>query len=252
MRSFDSPTSFRAPWSRRCCSRPRSRFSLCTSVSRESRSRSASWAGRGCCWSGSMLWGTRSSSEPRSTRSARPSTGAERPQQVAGGPGTVRVLGLPVVAELRDSLLLACGDEDRVEAEPRAATRFLGDPALEDAGATHLLALRREGDQLADVACAAAVSFDALELCKQPLDRLASAEARGEDPRGASEAVDLDSRILADHPLITGELAAVKRLPQGIFVVGRPIFRRVGVGVEQAQVTALEHPGELPELVLVP
>src|SRR5438128_530017 len=64
----------------------------------------------------------------------------------------MRVLLLPLVAELRDRELLAVGHEDRVVAEALAAARLAGDPALEDPGAADLLPVRRDRDELRDVA----------------------------------------------------------------------------------------------------
>ena len=85
-----------------------------------------------------------------------PGTGHGGSGQRAGGPGAMRVLGLPLVAELCDGALFAVRDEDRVEAEAFLATRLFGDPALEDARAAKLRALGRQRDELADVARASA------------------------------------------------------------------------------------------------
>ena len=85
-----------------------------------------------------------------------PGTGHGGSGQRAGGPGAMRVLGLPLVAELCDGALFAVRDEDRVEAEAFLATRLFGDPALEDARAAELRALGRQRDELADVARASA------------------------------------------------------------------------------------------------
>src|SRR5437588_3764319 len=131
------------------------------------------------------------------TRLEPPLAIVESPQQVSCGAGAVGVLGLPFVAELRDSSLLARGDEDRVVAEPVVAARFIGDPAFEDAGAAQLLARRTEGHQLADVTGAAALPLDVAKLAEQAADGVAPAEARRADPRGAAEALDLEPRVLA-------------------------------------------------------
>ena len=62
----------------------------------------------------------------------------------------MRVLRLPVVAELGDRALLAVGDEHRVVAEAFAAARRVGDPALERRPVPRTsLAVGRERDELA-------------------------------------------------------------------------------------------------------
>src|SRR5436190_8400877 len=94
------------------------------------------------------------------TRPEAPSTPVERPQQVSRRAGSVRVLGLPLVAELRDGSLLPRWDEDRVVAEAFVTSWLFGDPAFEDAGAAQLLAGRRHRDQLADVAGVAPFALD--------------------------------------------------------------------------------------------
>jgi hypothetical protein len=99
---------------------------------------------------------------------------------------------LPLVAELRDRLLLTVGDEDRVEAEALGAARLLGDPAFEDAGPAPLFAVRREGDELAHVARSTPPALNALELGEQPFDGLTAGEACRLDPRTAAEPLDLE------------------------------------------------------------
>src|SRR5207249_3438878 len=94
------------------------------------------------------------------TRPEAPSTPVERPQQVSRRAGSVRVLGLPLVAELRDGSLLPRWDEDRVVAEAFVTSWLFGDPAFEDACAAQLLAGRRHRDQLADVAGVAPFALD--------------------------------------------------------------------------------------------
>src|SRR5690348_11981563 len=106
-----------------------------------------------------LVPGTRSRSEV--------SAPIERPLQVSRCARPVGILGLPVVSELRDSSFLARRHEDRVVAEPLVPARLLCDAAFENAGAAQLLAVRREGDQLADVAGATAVAFDRFELFEQ-------------------------------------------------------------------------------------
>jgi hypothetical protein len=85
---------------------------------------------------------------------------------------------LPVIAELGDRPTLAVRDEDRVKAESARASRLVDDLAGQDAGAAHLLAIRRKGDQLADVAGTPAFSLDAFELGEQTLVGLPAREAR--------------------------------------------------------------------------
>ena len=80
--------------------------------------------------------------------------------------------------------------------EPEGSLR---DSAFKDARAAVLLALRRERDQLADVARASRRP-DALELGQQPLDVQAAGEPGGLDSRCAVEAGDLETRVLAKHP----------------------------------------------------
>jgi hypothetical protein len=98
----------------------------------------------------------------------------------------VRVGRLPLVAELGHCPLLVLRDEDRVEAEALRAARFVHDAALEDAGAAVLLAVRRERDELADIARPPVLPFDADELAKEPLDVLVACESRRVDTRGAA------------------------------------------------------------------
>src|SRR5262249_46587911 len=83
----------------------------------------------------------------------------------------MRVLGLPLVAKLRDRPLLPGRHEDRVVAEALAAGGLVGDPALQDARATRLLAPRRQRDELADVSRQAPVAVDAVELRAQSPNR---------------------------------------------------------------------------------
>ena len=68
-------------------------------------------------------------SAPAMTLSARPTAASERRR----GAGAVRVLALPVVAELGDGLLVAGRDEDRVVAEAALAPPLERDRALEHA-----------------------------------------------------------------------------------------------------------------------
>src|SRR4051794_36157968 len=79
------------------------------------------------------------------------------------------MLVLPRVAELRDGLLFAVGNEDRVVAETFAAARLRRDAPLEDSRASHLTAVRRNDDELGDVTRTPVV--DSLELAEQLCDR---------------------------------------------------------------------------------
>jgi len=102
----------------------------------------------------------------------------------------VRVLGLPQIPQLGDGLLLASGDEDRVEAESLRAPWRSGDAALQDPDAAELLSGRRQRDQLADVAGPPPLALDALELGEQALDVFAGSESRRLDARPTREAFD--------------------------------------------------------------
>src|SRR5262249_8957117 len=119
--------------------------------------------------------------------------GGHVPQKVARRAGAMRVLGLPRVAELSDRLFLPGRDEDRVVAKPLAPSGLLRDPALEDPGAAHLLARRRDRDELAEVPRAAPLAVAAAQLREQPPDRIVAAEPCRADARPAAEAVDLDA-----------------------------------------------------------
>src|SRR5258708_5239463 len=110
----------------------------------------------------------------------------------------MRILALPAVPQFRDGPLLAVGDEDRVVAEALAATRPVDDRPLEDAGAAKLFALRRQRDELGDVARPPVV--DALQCVEHRTDGVGAAEARRLDAGAAPEPVHLDARVLAEHP----------------------------------------------------
>ena len=71
--------------------------------------------------------------------------------------------------------VLAVGDEDRVVAESLGPARLRGDPALEQPGAAGLLAVRRDRDQLADVAGAPVGGGS--ERGEQSADRVAAQRA---------------------------------------------------------------------------
>src|SRR6478672_2560484 len=98
----------------------------------------------------------------------------------------MRVLVLPSVAELGDGALLALRNEHRVVAEA--------------AGAAQLLPVRRDRDELTDVARAAVV--DVAQLLQQLCDRRRALRcvARGVNAGPAAERCHLDARVLADRP----------------------------------------------------
>ncbi len=77
-------------------------------------------------------------------------------------------------------------------------------------------------DELADVAAAPALALHSLERREQPPDRVVAAEPRRLEPGRAAEAVDLDPRVLADHPRVrVAHRAAVERLRTRVLVVVR-------------------------------
>src|SRR5262245_13004544 len=158
----------------------------------------------------------------------------------------VRVLAFPVIAELGHRPLLALGNEDRVVAEPFGAAWFVPDPPLEDAGAA-ALAVRPQRDELADASRPPPLSLDPLELLQQPLDRPARSEPCGLDSRTASEAIDLDPGVLAEHKRGRLEPEGELRLRPRVLVVGRAGLGRIVVRVERLQLPAERGP-QLAEL----
>src|SRR5437879_13593794 len=86
----------------------------------------------------------------------------QRFEQHSGRARAVRVLGLPLVAELGNRAMLVRRDEDRVVAEPLAAGRRLGDPAFEDSGAPELAPVGRDEHELGAVARAAVLRLSEL------------------------------------------------------------------------------------------
>src|SRR6266576_3494538 len=167
------------------------------------------------------------------------------------GAGPVGVARLPLVPELGDGPLLAGRDEDRVVAESLRASRLLGDPALEQARTTHLLAAGAEQHELADVARGPVL--DAAQLAEQPLDRLAAlrAVAGRADPRRAAKSLDLEPRVLAEHPGVRPELAPVCRLGPCVLDVAVASLVRISVGVQRLQ-RPVQQRRELPQLVGIP
>src|SRR5437762_5714744 len=138
----------------------------------------------------------------------------------------MRVPRLPLVAELRDRALLTVEDKDRVEAEAASPARLHRDPAREHAGPAQLVTLRRERDQLADVARPATVAVHITQLPQQPPDLVAGGPPRGGDARPAVETDDLDPGVLADHPRGgVADAASEARLAERVVVARRAVFR---------------------------
>jgi hypothetical protein len=162
----------------------------------------------------------------------------------------MRVLRLPAVPQFRDRPLLTLRNEDRVVAEALAPTGFFRDPTLERAGAAKLAAVRRKGDELRDVAGAALLH--AVELAQQlrngrsPLGRV----ARRLYARPAAERLDLEPRVLGEHPPLY-MFSAEPGFEHGVLVVRRARLGRVVVPVERIERPAREEPFELPRLVPV-
>src|SRR5689334_7084057 len=172
---------------------------------------------------------------------------AELPGQRSRRSRPVRVLGLPLVAELGHRALLAVRDEDRVEAEAFRPARFLGDAAFERARAAELASVRRERDELADVA-GAPVGL-AVERLEDPLDVPALRPARRLDARGPVQRIDLEPRVLAEHPCLRrSDLAAVKRLAARVLQEPVAGLRRIVARVEQLDRPAGERLPQLAQL----
>jgi hypothetical protein len=170
--------------------------------------------------------------------------------KVRGGSGTVRVLGLPGVAELGHRCLLAGGQEDRVVAEPLRAPRLARDAALEHTASPQLLAAGPEQHELADVARPPVL--DRAQLAQQPLDRLAALgpEARRAHPRRSPERRDLEPRVLAEHPRVgRPDLPPVERFGPRVVDVALVALFGVVLGVEQGELPAERR--QLPQLVPV-
>src|SRR5690349_3499165 len=163
----------------------------------------------------------------------------------------MRVLVLPSVAELGDGALLALRNEHRVVAEAAAAARAAGNRPVEDAGAAQLLPVRRDRDELTDVARAAVV--DVAQLLQQLCDRRRALRcvARGVNAGPAAERCHLDARVLADRPA-AGTPVREPRLDQRVLVVRRPRLLRIVVGVERRDRPAREQHLQLTRLVCVP
>src|SRR6185437_5253551 len=176
---------------------------------------------------------------------------AEGREQRARGTGAVRVLRLPLVAQLRHRQLLACGDEDRVVAEAFASRRLGRDPSLERARTAELAPIGGEEDELGDVPRSPVLH--ALELAQQlrdrrrPLGRVAG----GEHTRATAERLDLEPGVLVQHPaarLLASEIG----LEECVLVVRRARLGRIAVAVERLERPTGKEPFELARLVPVP
>ncbi len=146
--------------------------------------------------------------------------------------GPVAVPRLPVVAELRDRLLLPIWDEHRVVAEALRAPRPVGDPALEEPGAAALLAVGREGDELGDVAAAAPLAGHALELLEELrhvllVGRVRSGVAGRADPGPAAQPVDLQPGVLTDRPAV-GRVDRAPELGLAAGILVEPLAHLLG------------------------
>src|SRR5918911_3855284 len=163
------------------------------------------------------------------------------------------MLRLPLVAELGDGLLLAVGNEHRIEPEPGAAGRRLGDPALERAGATHLLPIRRQRDQLTDIPRAATRPCDPFQLAQGPPHLVAGSAAGGVHAGAAAEPGDLEPGVLTKGPRAGRRArAAEARLGDGVRVVRVGVLGWIVVRVERLDHPSREQPLELARLVRIP
>src|SRR5687767_708025 len=126
------------------------------------------------------------------------------PQGGRGG-GAVAPACLPVVSQLGHRSLLALGDEYGVVAEAARPPRLRADPAGQRPAPPILVEPRRDTDELADVPRAPAVGGGALELDEELrrvflVARALARVPRGADPGAPAEPLDLEPRVLADHP----------------------------------------------------
>jgi hypothetical protein len=162
----------------------------------------------------------------------------------------MRVRRLPFFAQLGDGLVLPVRNEDRIEAEAARPARLVDDSTFEDAGPSQLASLRRDRDQLADVARTPVL--DAVELREQALHVFPSGKPRRLDARPAPEPVDLEARVLAEDPARRVERMPELRLRPRVLVVRLAGLRRVFLGLERFDLPAGERSPELTELPGVP
>src|SRR6476660_1399436 len=163
----------------------------------------------------------------------------------------MRVLRLPAFPQFRDRLAaLPLRNEDRVVAEALATRRLVGNAPFERAGAAKLASVRREEDELGDVARSALL--DPRQLAQELRDRWRSLGRvpRGQDAGPAAERLDLEPRVLRQHPAVR-VLSAEARLQRRVLVVRRAGLGRVVVAVERLDRPTRQEPLELTCLVPV-
>src|SRR4051794_9892916 len=162
----------------------------------------------------------------------------------------MRLLRLPLAPQLADGSLLAVGDEHRVVAEAPVAAWRIGDSALDDAGAAHHAAVRRDRDELADVA-GAAIRLVA-ELAEELRDRGRAFRriAGGVQARPAAERRHLDPGVFADRPP-AGRVVGEARLDERVVVVGLAGLFRPTARLERLDPPAGKQQLELARLVRV-
>ena len=176
-----------------------------------------------------------------------------RREQRARPARPVRAGSLPRVPQHGDAVLLAVRDEHGVEAEALAAGRRVGDAPGQQPCAAQLRTVRQQAHELAHIAAAPAFAVNPGQCRQQPAHGVVAAEPRRVHPGAAIQAVDLDPRVLGDHPGAgLGVGAAVAGLDAGVAGVGVGILGRVvGAGDEDVERPADEDRAELLELVAV-
>src|SRR5262245_19754013 len=162
----------------------------------------------------------------------------------------MRIHALPLVPELRNGPGLADGEEDRVVAESLVALRRACDGAVERPARAYLVAIRGEGDELADVPRPAVVL--ARQLLQQPRDAV-DRPARGLDPGAPAEGVDLDPGVLARDPVVRRRVRApVPRLDPSVREERLAVLDGLVRRVEELDLPVRQRRAQLAELVLVP
>ncbi len=165
------------------------------------------------------------------------------------GLGTMRVLGLPLVAELGDRTRLAAGHENGVVPEPFLAATRLRDLAVETPRCAQLRPSGREHDQLAHVA--SPPILDTCELAEQPRNPIRR-PARRLDARTTAERGHLDPRVLARDPLVRPSVqTAVARLDSRVVDERPAVLDRLSRRVEELDLPRGKRASELSELVRV-
>src|SRR5438034_1930504 len=164
----------------------------------------------------------------------------------------MRMLCLPLVAELGNGSRLAVVNEDWVVAEALASARLVDDSARKRAGASQLQTVRREGDEFGDVPCTPAVAFDAAQPLEEPADGVVSAGVGRLDSRPAVEPLDLDPGILTEHPGVGLRVRAAERgLQPCVVVVRLARLRGIVARLERRDRPAGQQPLELACLVRI-